>query len=296
MVSAVFRYIGYSFAVAVTGVLILLVALSLLPESRQLTGVSLVLTGVSVILIYGSPVIVGYWFWRKKQKTKASLQVEEAALNSHCAEQDLMRRRFYERERLIDAVDEHRTALKRNLSRALRKNDYDAVIEDNRHSALLEFLASVNLDVNTIGVEEAIDVVSEQLAAYESQDREAGFDPKNLPFDGHAFESWVANALNAFGWEAAVTVASGDQGIDVIAKRGGRKLGIQCKLYSSSIGNKAVQEAHAGKAYYGVDRVAVLSNANFTTSAKELALATGVVLCSHHDIPRLYEKAFGDYR
>ncbi|MBA3054692.1 MAG: restriction endonuclease [Sphingomonadales bacterium] len=157
----------------------------------------------------------------------------------------------------------------------------------------MEFFASVDLDVEAIGVEEAIDVVSEQLSSYDDQDREVGFNPSNLPFDGHAFESWVANALNAFGWDASVTVASGDQGIDVIAKRGGQKLGIQCKLYSRAIGNKAVQEAHAGKSYHGVNKVAVLSNSEFTRSARDLASVTGVVLCSHHDIPHLYDKVFG---
>lgn len=293
MVSAVLRFIGYTLVVAVTGALLLLVALGLLPESRQPTGISLVLMGVSVILIYGSPVIVGFWFRRQKQNAKAALQANEAALNAHAVGQELMRRRFYERERLIDAVDEHRAALARNLMRAVRKNDYGAVIEDNRCVALMEFFASVDLDVEAIGVEEAIDVVSEQLSSYDDQDREVGFNPSNLPFDGHAFESWVANALNAFGWDASVTVASGDQGIDVIAKRGGQKLGIQCKLYSRAIGNKAVQEAHAGKSYHGVNKVAVLSNSEFTRSARDLASVTGVVLCSHHDIPHLYDKVFG---
>lgn len=294
MVRSVIKFIGYMLAVALAGAILLLFSLAFLPENRQPAGISLVLMGLSVILIYGSPVIVGFWFWGQKEKRTAAQAKLDAAQNAQVAQHELMRRRFFERERLIDAVDEHRGALSRNLFRAVRRNDYGAVIEDSRRSALLEFLASINLDVDAIGIDEAIDVVSQQLSAHESQEREAGFDPHVLPFDGHAFESWVANALNGFGWQATVTVASGDQGIDVIAKRDGRKLGIQCKLYSSAIGNKAVQEAHAGKLFYDVDKVAVLSNSDFTRSAKDLAAATGVVLCSHHDIPCLYEKVFGN--
>jgi restriction system protein len=210
------------------------------------------------------------------------------------ARRQLAHQRFFERERLIEAVNDHRAALVRNLERAVKRNDYGAVIEDRRYEALAEFFASIRLDRQAIPTNEAIQVVSEQLASCDEQDRVVGFDPASLPGDGHAFESWVAAALSSFGWEAKVTAASGDQGIDVIATRDGRTLGLQCKLYSCPIGNKAVQEAHAGKAFYGAERVGVLSNATFTNSARDLATATGVLLLSHHDIPQLFEKAFPD--
>lgn len=96
-----------------------------------------------------------------------------------------------------------------------------------------------------------------------------------------------------YGWNAEVTSGSGDQGVDVIAEKNNKKIGLQCKLYSKAIGNKAVQEAHAGKSYHGLDAVGVMSNAEFTSSARDLALATNVILCSNHDIPSLYEMFFG---
>lgn len=288
MLKKVFQFLGYTAAVALTGVLLLLLSLALLPENRQPAGASLILMVMSVALIYGSPAIVGMWFWQKNRKSKLKLDAQ-TALES---EKEALRRRFFERERLIDAVDVHRTALTRNLERAIRRNDYGAVVEDRRSEALVEFFASIDLDTDALNITEAVQVVSEQLTLYDEQDRKAGFDSGNLPFDGHAFERWVASALSGFGWDAEVTAASGDQGIDVIASRGGRKIGLQCKLYSSPIGNKAVQEAHAGKAYHGLEKVGVLSNADFTSSAKSLAAATGVLLVSHHDIPRLYEIAF----
>ena len=148
--------------------------------------------------------------------------------------------------------------------------------------------------MTAIDFREATQVVLEQLTAFEEDDRKVGFNPENIPFDGHAFENWVASALSGFGWDAQVTKASGDQGIDVVASKFGKKIGLQCKLYSSAIGNRAVQEAFAGKMYYGLDKVGVLSNASFTESAQSLAAATGVLLLSHRDIPKLYEVAFPD--
>lgn len=299
MFKSVVTFVAYTIGVALGGVLAFLVSLAFMPASRQPSGILLILMVVSFVLMFGSPIIVGFWFWQRKRKVHterlkadALRRQEDQKAAAEEARQQFARRTFFERERLIDAVNEHRAALVRNLERAVRRNDYGAVTEDRRYEALDEFFASIRLDRQAIQTSEAIEVVAEQLATYDEQDRVAGFDPASLPADGHAFERWVAAALSAFGWDAEVTAASGDQGIDVIASRDGRRLGLQCKLYSTPIGNKAVQEAHAGKAFYGADRVGVLSNAPFTNSARDLAAATGVLLLSHHDIPHLLEKAF----
>lgn len=97
--------------------------------------------------------------------------------------------------------------------------------------------------------------------------------------EGHDFETYCAVLLekNNF-YNVKVTQGSGDQGIDIIAQKDGIKYGIQCKCYSSDIGNKAVQEAFAGKTFYNCHVAAVLTNRYFTTSAKELAEKNGVLL------------------
>ncbi len=97
--------------------------------------------------------------------------------------------------------------------------------------------------------------------------------------EGHEFESLCAELLQKNGFSnVQVTRGSGDQGIDVLATKDFVKYGFQCKCYSSDIGNKAVQEAHAGKAFYGCNVAVVITNRHFTPSAVELAEQTGVVL------------------
>ena len=195
---------------------------------------------------------------------------------------------------LPNRIEEHRHALRRNLDRALIINDYGAITQDNRNEVIKEFMGSVGLDCNLIGSWRAREIIFEQLAVWEERDRESGFDPATIPTDGHEFEHWVAENLNQFGWDAKATSGSGDQGIDVIATKDGKTVGLQCKLFSSPVGNKAVQEAHAGKAFHQMDAVGVISNASYTKSAKALATDTGVKLLSHHDIPNLYEKMFSE--
>lgn len=56
---------------------------------------------------------------------------------------------------------------------------------------------------------------------------------------------------------------------------------LQCKKYSSPVGNGAVQEVHAGKGFLGADISVVVSDATFTKSAKELAGILGVLLIHH---------------
>ena len=95
-------------------------------------------------------------------------------------------------------------------------------------------------------------------------------------------EHLVAEQLSCAGWETQLTSASGDQGIDVMAEKFGLSLVVQCKLYSKPVGNAAVQEAIAGKAFAQADYAAVVTNSGFTRSAKELAQTSGVLLL-HHD-------------
>ena len=97
--------------------------------------------------------------------------------------------------------------------------------------------------------------------------------------EGHDFEYFCAKLLKNNGFtNVEVTQGSGDQGIDILATKDGIKYGIQCKCYSSDIGNKAVQEVFSGKTFYNCHVGVVLTNRYFTSSAKELAEKSGVLL------------------
>jgi len=103
------------------------------------------------------------------------------------------------------------------------------------------------------------------------------------------FEHHCADYLSQRGWRAGTTKGSGDQGVDVLASKSGVKVVLQCKKYSKPVGNKAAQEAHAAMAFAGAHRAAVVSNAAYTTGAKQLAKATGVLLLHFTDLARADE-------
>lgn len=95
---------------------------------------------------------------------------------------------------------------------------------------------------------------------------------------GFEFEEFICKLFTKLGHKAKVTKSTGDQGIDIISESNGIKYGIQVKCYSGSVGNSAVQEAVAGKAFYSVDKAIVITNSHFTKSACELAQSNGVIL------------------
>jgi len=92
----------------------------------------------------------------------------------------------------------------------------------------------------------------------------------------------ICEVFTNCGWNAQVTKASGDQGVDVIAELNGVRVAVQCKLYSSPVGNKAVQEVFAAKIHYDCQIAIVVTNNSYTPSAKQLASTCGVELL-HHD-------------
>ena len=66
----------------------------------------------------------------------------------------------------------------------------------------------------------------------------------------------------------------------MIVEKRGKKIGIQAKCYSNPVGNSAIQEAVAGKGFYHCDKVVVVTNNYFTSSAIKLAQSNDVVLWS----------------
>lgn len=113
--------------------------------------------------------------------------------------------------------------------------------------------------------------------------------------DGHEFEYWCAEVLRRNGYSnVTVTRGSGDQGVDVLAERGGTKYAVQCKRYSSDLSNTPIQEVYAGKDFYGCQIGAVMTNSHFTKGARELAEKTGVLLWDRETLIRFINNSGGN--
>lgn len=107
--------------------------------------------------------------------------------------------------------------------------------------------------------------------------------------NGVEFEVAIAGLYKHKGYEVEITKASGDFGVDVIAKKGREILAIQAKRYSGKVGIKAVQEVSAGAFYYKATKAIVITNSFYTEQAKELAKNTDITLINKKHLANMWE-------
>lgn len=111
--------------------------------------------------------------------------------------------------------------------------------------------------------------------------------------DGHAFEHRCADLLRKSGFtDVSVTPGSRDQGIDILAVKDEIHYAIQCKCYSSDLGNAPVQEVNTGRIIYHCQIGVVMTNRYFTAGGEEAAKATGVLLWDRDKLERMLKQAY----
>ena len=106
--------------------------------------------------------------------------------------------------------------------------------------------------------------------------------------DGYEFEKFIAELLENLGYkEVLTTKESSDYGIDVVAVKDGIRYAIQCKNYSQSVGNNAIQEAYSGKNFYDCHVAIVVTNNYYTSNAINQAKMNKVVLWDRNKLDEL---------
>ena len=88
---------------------------------------------------------------------------------------------------------------------------------------------------------------------------------------GTDFEDFVAAQLRIAGYSVAPTASTGDYGVDLIAKKDGVRMAVQCKRLAKAVGVAAVQQVVAGALHHGCNRTVVVTNQTFTKAARQLA-------------------------
>ena len=214
----------------------------------------------------------------------------------------IVRRRAADRESLLDAIKAeiafNTQALRVKRLHTARQDEFGSVNWDKWVDAKSYYLrtrvqpiaAKAGFTNLPAGFAETVDGMIEAAAmstpAMGSLDEAESFvsSPERYDphMDPHDYEIFCALQLQRAGWDTRTTVATGDQGADVIAKQHGKSLVVQCKLYSNPVGNDAVQQVHAAKTFQAAQFAAVVSNQPFTRAARQLASVNGVYLL-HHD-------------
>ena len=120
------------------------------------------------------------------------------------------------------------------------------------------------------------------LDKYSSELEYLSIDIENM--SGLDFEIYCQNILLKDGWNVIRNGKAGDQGVDLIASLGVHKAAIQCKRYTATVGNKAVQEIAAGMKFEACTVGVVVTTSSFTKSAKQLAHVIGIKLIHYSEL------------
>ena len=94
------------------------------------------------------------------------------------------------------------------------------------------------------------------------------------------FEYKVADYYEKLGYDPLVTRQSGEDGVDIIARKNGEAIAVQAKRYqlSNKVSTRAVENTHMAMKRVRADRAAVVTSSSFTNSAVERAEELGVNL------------------
>jgi restriction system protein len=104
---------------------------------------------------------------------------------------------------------------------------------------------------------------------------------------GTAFEYFVEEIFEELGFAVKKTKVTGDQGVDLIVSGKGRKIAVQTKGYTGSVGIKAIQEVYTGMAIYQCRECVAVTNSCFTPAAVAAAHSVGCTLVDGQLIPSL---------
>jgi hypothetical protein len=95
------------------------------------------------------------------------------------------------------------------------------------------------------------------------------------PFE---FEDEMAELFRESGYDAKVTPATGDGGVDIILSKGGKEILVQCKRHSSKVGPAPIRELYGVMSSRGVTEGFMVCPAGFTSGAYDFAKKHNILL------------------
>ncbi|MBW2990102.1 restriction endonuclease [Candidatus Woesearchaeota archaeon] len=108
---------------------------------------------------------------------------------------------------------------------------------------------------------------------------------------GQAFEHFLADLFTHLGYPSVKTKTTGDQGGDLVIKKGEDRIVVQAKNFSGNlVGNKAIQEVFTSKSYYDCNKAMVVTTSRFTRAAIELAEKNKIELWDKNKLTEIIDK------
>ena len=111
-----------------------------------------------------------------------------------------------------------------------------------------------------------------------------------MSLSGTGFERELGTLYEQFGYQVASTPASGDEGVDLILIKDGKKTVVQCKAHKAPVGPAIVRELYGSMVAFGADNAILACTGGFTRGVWEFADGKPIELISTNEILHLANK------
>ena len=105
------------------------------------------------------------------------------------------------------------------------------------------------------------------------------------------FERELAEVYRKLGFHVRLTPKSGDHGIDIELRKGGKFAVVQCKRQKSPAGERVARELLGSMAAVGADKAVLACTGGFTKPAKDFVRSKPIDLVTVEQLARLGERA-----
>lgn len=119
-----------------------------------------------------------------------------------------------------------------------------------------------------------VELARERLASFGSPDtpvNSANLVDRLQTMNGLEFESFVANLFHGMGFAVETTQKSGDHGIDLVMRKEGPLIAVQCKRWSTPVGEPVVRDFFGSLMGAGAQSGYVVTTSTFTSQALAFA-------------------------
>ncbi|MHC5224731.1 restriction endonuclease [Ignatzschineria sp. LJL83] len=184
----------------------------------------------------------------------------------------------------LNIIEKHVPVLYRKKQLSIRRNDYGLLDVTWWRKEKIKLLSYLNNQHNLkLNDQDYLNLIDYAVDNYIEENQTLN----QVPTNPYEYEEYCANLLNKNEWVTETTKKSGDHGVDVIAMIDSKRIAIQCKLYNSNVGNKAVQEVVTGMKYWDATIAVVVTNSKYTKPAIDIARVHNVYLLHHDDLHEL---------
>lgn len=100
--------------------------------------------------------------------------------------------------------------------------------------------------------------------------------------DPIAFEKFVGQLFRNMGYKVETTAASGDEGIDLVLRRGRRSAVVQCKRYGGTVGQPVVRDLYGTMIHTGASEAYLVTTGTISRAATTWAEGKPIHLVDGH--------------